>query len=306
MKDFALSTAWNAFRHRDGSSVIEEIKNIGFDKVELSFNLTNPMVCDVYRLVDENRIKIISLHNFCPIPYGLRQEDALPDSYSLAAEDSRERRLAVDFTKRTIDAAYRLGAKVVILHCGRVEITDRTKELISLFNQGLTLTREYQNLKEQAIQERREGAPLYFQNLLGSLEKLDKYAKESKVLLGIETRFYYNEIPTFEELGIILDEFKNSSIFYWHDVGHAQVQENLAFAKHEDYLRSFSQNMIGLHLHNIMGCLDHRAPTQGEFDFKKLKTYVKNGQLLVIEAHSPATGEDLKQSRIYLESIFNE
>ncbi|MFA5275495.1 MAG: TIM barrel protein [Candidatus Omnitrophota bacterium] len=298
--DFALSTSWNAFRHKSGRQMLFEIEGLGFDSVELSFNLDAAMVSEIAGSIKKGTVNVSSVHNYCPAPETFSREEALPDCYSMASLDEDERKLALKYTKRSIDSAESLGAKAVVFHCGRVEVGDRTKALINLYESGKRESEEFSTLREDIIRERNTLADAYFEKTLLSLDELNSYAKDKSVLLGIETRYYYREIPSFEEIGLILKRFRGSNIFYWHDTGHAQLIENLGLGKHLNFLNSYAHSMLGIHLHDITGCRDHQAPGRGELDFKGLKPYLKQETIKVIEAHYPATPEELSKAKEFL------
>jgi sugar phosphate isomerase/epimerase len=301
-----LSTSWRAAYHENGFDLVSEIRNLGFKNLELSFNLTPKIVSDIEELVSKGEISVLSVHNFCPIPDGVPRKEALPDYYSLSALDEGERVCAIKQTKKTIDTVSRLNAKAAVLHTGRVEVPDRTRKLIGLYDKGLKETEEFKDLREGIIQERQAKIKPFFENILSSLEELVAYAAKRNIYLGIETRFYYREIPALDEIGIILDKFKGAKLFYWHDVGHAQVMENLGFSRHKDFLERYSSRMGGIHLHNVSGCLDHNSPVKGEIDFREIKKYIKKDTLKIIEAHHPATKEELIESKKLLEEIFHD
>ena len=302
--NLAISTSWNAHRFDDGAGLLFEINQLGFKSIELSFNLNANLVESIAKESSKLGISIQSLHNYCPIPNGLTRKQAMPDCYSLASLDQSERLLAIKYTKSTIDTAARLKAKVVVLHCGRVQIPDSTRQLINLYNQGHKDQADFIKLKAAMILQRNNQAPVFLEQVLNSLDELNAYAKIKNVFLGIETRFYYCEIPNILEIGVILKKFSNSQIYYWHDTGHAQLMENLGFVKHKDFLDLYGNNLIGVHLHDILGCQDHLAPLAGELDFTLLKPYLKPDTLKVIEAHSPATAEDLIKSRDFISKIY--
>lgn len=302
----AISTSWNAYRFDDGEKLLFEISQLGFKAIELSFNLSPEMVDEIAGSAQGLKISIESLHNYCPIPDGLSRKQALPDYYSLASLDKEERFLAVKYAKRSIDTASRLGVKVVVLHCGRVEIPDYTRQLINLYNQGKNNSTDFLELKEKMIRERKLDSAKFLAQVLISIEELNVYAQIKGVLLGIETRFYYREIPNIDEIGVILDKFSNSQVYYWHDTGHAQLMENLGLLRHGDFLERYGRRLIGVHLHDILGCQDHLAPLQGQIDFTILKPYLKENTLKVIEAHHPATAEELIKSRNFISQVYDE
>ncbi|MDD4953622.1 MAG: sugar phosphate isomerase/epimerase [Candidatus Omnitrophica bacterium] len=302
----ALSTSWNAFRHSNAKNLLFEITGLGFEELELSFNLSPKIIEGIEDAVRKNTVRITSLHNFCPIPEGIKQVAALPDCYSMASPDPEERELSVRYTKISIDTARRLGAKALVLHCGRIEIPDRTRELIHLYQARSSKSPAFKELKSKAIEERASHSREFLENTLRSLEELSRYAAKEGISLGIETRFYHREIPSFDEIGVILKKFKGSPIHYWHDTGHAQVMQNLGFFRHEDFLDAYGQDIIGIHLHDVNNCLDHHAPGKGELDFSRFRRYLKKETLKVIEAHHPATPQDIKESKKLLEGIFND
>lgn len=296
----SLSASWNSGRHSDGYGLIEEIRSAGFDTVELGFALTERMVEDVLSIKDSGAIKVSSLHNICPLPRDVAVDEASPDYYSLASPDPEERELAVAVTKNTIDWASKLEAAAVVLHAGRVQIKDGTRDLSRLTGDRA----RFDDFKNYMIKDRQEKKSAYLGNAMKSLEELIPYAKEKNVSIGLENRYYYREIPIFEEFEEIFNRFKYWDLYYWHDVGHAEVFERLGLCGHKDLLERFSDRLLGVHLHDIMGVMnDHRAPGLGTFDFNIIKPYLRDDTIKVMEVHQPATIDQVKRGAEHLNRI---
>jgi hypothetical protein len=64
----ALSTCWCSHRHTDGLAMMEEIRELGFARVELGHGVPVSLVPGVLRAVDEGLVEVGSVHNFCPLP----------------------------------------------------------------------------------------------------------------------------------------------------------------------------------------------------------------------------------------------
>ncbi|MFC1631150.1 sugar phosphate isomerase/epimerase family protein [Candidatus Omnitrophota bacterium] len=301
---FALSTSWNAWQHKHAKDMIAEIKRLGFDQVELSFSLSATIVKEMLALKRRGQISVLSVHNFCPIPKGVRRRLASPDMFSLSALDENERKQALRHTQNTIDTARNIGAAVVVLHVGKVKIEEQIKQLAGYYLSGEQ--NKFRQLKSKMRLERAAKAKEHFSQALRSLDQLCGYAQKQKIKLGVENRYYFSEIPSLEEMETILNKFPGPPLYYWHDVGHAQVYDNLGFVGHRTILKKFSRRMIGIHLHDINGITDHLAPLQGKFDFSVLNSHLSNAVFKVLEPHYPATAAEITRGRIYLEKLFSQ
>ena len=273
----------------------DEIKSLGFKSIELNFALTETQVEEFGRLKDSGYITISSTHNFCPLPDGVKPKDASPEYYSLSSLDTEERTRAVHYTKKSMDFVKRLGAQALVVHLGRVEVEDRTKRLFVLRGE-----KAFRAAKEAMLRERAEKAKPFVDAALESLGELLEYADRIDVNIALENRYYIKELPSLEELIMILDKFESKHLFYWHDTGHAMIYENLAIVKYEEYLEALASRLIGVHLHDIILFDDHRAPGCGEFDFRRLRPYLKDETIRVIETHRQATAEEVRASVAYM------
>lgn len=301
---FSLSTSWNWSKHQSGRQLLEEIRDLGFKQLELGFTLSEEILNDIIQAIRVLNLEISSVHNYCPIPKGSTAGAFFPDSFSLSSLDELQRKKAIDLTLNSMDTAKRVGAKALIIHAGRLEIPSRTKDLIKLYKQGAKNTPAYMQLINDIKSFRDKEKSPYLSAIKHSLEPLVKRAGDLNLMLCIENRYYSREIPSLLEIGELIDEFAGCpNLGYWHDIGHAQANENLGFEKHIDFLEKYHKNIVGMHLHDIRGSQDHRAPGTGVFDFTILKPYIKRNTIRVLEIHQPATSAQIKSAVNYLNEL---
>jgi len=264
--------------------MVNEVRALGFEYVELSHGTQLSLLDGVQAAVAAGEIKISSLHNFCPLPFGVM--GPAPDCYLPSAPHEGERRTAVQYTLRTIDCAASFGAKFVVLHLGLVPMRNYTTRLLDLYAKGSADTPKFQRLREKALAVRHKKRQKYLDQVYRTLEAVLPRAQEMGVKLGMETRFGIEEIPDEEETEQILTRFGADMIRYWHDVGHAGVKEALGLMVGEAILNRFRGRTAGMHLQDFAPpAEDHQPPGWGTFDFARLAPFVTDDMVLAWEIH---------------------
>lgn len=300
----AISTAWNSGIRPDIKQILSEIKQLGFNAIEIGYNFTPRRLKELISLLDGMGISVVSVHNFCPLPSEVKLDRFPTNYYCLSSLDEQERSKAVEYTKKSIDTACQVSCSVVVIHAGSVPLgNDCLKTLLKLYHNGKFGSEEYQRVKQELLTLRQAKKPAYFEAVVKSLRSVIEYACSCGIKVGLETRYYPNEIPDIEEVEYLLKLFQAQGLVYWHDIGHAEVNERLGIAAHDDYLRRFSGRMAGVHLHDLKGIDDHRAPFTGDLDFSKMVPYLRDGLIKVIEAHPPATPQQIKAAMERLSSL---
>jgi sugar phosphate isomerase/epimerase len=264
------------FSHMAGFAA--KLRELGFTHVEPNALVSPRMLNELLKTT----VPISSIHSPCPTVLSSR---GIPVSgLSLSSLDASERVEAVSFTKKTIDLAANVSARAIVLHMGEVPIDLSLQDrLYKLHEGGYTETKEYRQTKERLVHQRLSLAHSYVDAAKKSLQELSKYSRQNGIMLGLETRFHLNEIPNMDEMAELLDEVSEHLAGYWHDVGHAEVQQQLGFSFHEEWLLRFKDRMVGIHLHDIHGISDHHAPGKGNMNWKMIAKYLPQGIVKVCE-----------------------
>lgn len=287
-----ISTVWTSQWARTGDELLGPIIDLGFKGIELEYRITQQLYQEIHPRLRTHELRVLSIHNYFPLPDILPPGKASGNCFSLSSLDREEREKGVFYTSRTVEAAHDLEAQTVVLHLGRVETGLPRDGLQKLYREG-KWEEEGVELFQREQDERGSKRGPHLDALLFSLEKIVRRAECLGVTLGIENRYYHQEIPDKEEIGIILAQFQGASIGYWHDVGHAAVLETLGVMRHEELLQLYGTMMVGIHLHDALGVDDHKSPGQGETDFAMVSRYLPDGAIKIMEIQPQAKDQEI-------------
>jgi sugar phosphate isomerase/epimerase len=269
---------------------VRQARYLGFAQLELHTTLSPDRLNQLLQVED---VLISSVHSPCPdeIAYQNLRSAKLP----LSSLDEDIRRRAVEFSISSVELASRVGARVVVVHLGEVEVaSSRRHRLRQLYEMGLQESQEYHQTKGQLVEERATNAEAYLEAARESLGEILQSAREKGILVGLENRVHYHEIPSPKEMEGLLGEFDEESVGYWHDVGHAEVQERLGFTPHRDWLSRLGARIVGVHLHDVRGIQDHLAPGVGDLDWEIMVDSIPDDAIKVFELGAWNSLEDVQ------------
>ncbi len=291
----AISTAWNYRPGSDMRKLLLGIKETGLKALELGYKITVPELAEIIPALPELELKVSSVHNFCPLPDDHPSPRHPSNHYRLTSLDESERKLAVRWTKEAVNTAVKVGAPVVIIHAGTVEMPDDLSEkLFKMYKVSDQGWGAFSDVRQRFIKERKAMRGPYMEAVKKSLEDVLTYAQSHNIKIGLETRYYPTEIPNDEEIGELLGQFHEQGLWYWHDVGHAEANDRLGIYNHLECLQRYSNMLIGFHLHGVKILRDHNAPFEGDFDIRSVYPFIKKHHIKVIESHATATLEQIR------------
>jgi sugar phosphate isomerase/epimerase len=296
----AFSTSWNSTEVESGEEMLSQILDMGFEAIELDYGLTTTILNEMRPLLGKD-VRVLSVQNFCPVPDILPKEMAGSDAFLLSTPDREERERAVKHAIKTIELADSVDARIVVCHFGHVDMDDPTEKLVELCNKGERESGDFESLLEKSKDKREARRQRHLDAALFSLDKLNQRAGGLDVFIGIENRRGFRQIPNLDEIGIILSEFGGANVAYWHNTGYAQVQNNLGIANHEDFLKRYSDKMVGVHLHDVKSTTDHIVPGAGDLDFKMVSEYLSQDVVKVMQLTPGATREEIIEGLSQLE-----
>ena len=272
-------------RFADMDRFREAVAELGYDAIEVSHSTEEP---GLRVLLGAGEPHVSSLHAPTPrrdLPDGRTNGEA-----NLASTDEAQRRVAIAETLRSVDFAADAGLPYVVVHLGGVgdQRSDLEREVRRLTEAGET-SAAMQRAREALRAWRAEAAPPYFEAAQRSLEALVEYAAPRRVAIGLESRLSYHEFPHPDEALRLLKPYDNDVAGFWYDTGHCEVQARLGMIDRDAWFPALTPRMMGAHLHDVAGLLDHRAPGNGSLDWAYVAAAIPPDALRVLEInqHEP-------------------
>jgi sugar phosphate isomerase/epimerase len=283
--------------------LFELAMELGYCNFEIGVSRLPFNLAEILKAKEKLGFKIVSAHNVAterPLDVKNQRGDFI------SSPDEATRAVGVVCLRDTIENCRRLGGKAVVIHAGYIKGTkfqEMLEQQAALGKQILENGFDGEAKKQsQEIKKwrSREAGP-YLEAAIRSLGEAAASAK--KILLGLESRYFYNEIPDIDELSILFDRLKNGVFGFWHDVGHAQMSEILGFGRHEEWLERYGERLIGAHLHDMTGTSDHQSIGKGNIDFEMVAKYLKPDTIRVLELNPAVPAEEVADSLKRLEDL---
>ena len=300
MPTCSFSTSWLSRNSDDARQMVETIKKTGVDTVELDFRISRDIYNEISKNLDAWSLSVSSLHAVCP---ALEAKQRGAEKFLISDSDEGNRRLGVKQISETIQNAVELGARAIVVHCGRAEMKEPIYEMMKLYDGGGIETEQAEAMLNEFKIDRLAASRKNFDQLLKSLDEINKVAGDAGIYIGLENRYYFAEYPNLEELGIILNRFGGGRLRYWHDTGHAHINEILFAVPQRLMLETFSDSLLGVHLHDVKdGYTDHNEPGCGSVDFDMVNSYLTPNVIRVMEINPRVSPENAKLGVEYLKA----
>ncbi|MGF1656790.1 MAG: sugar phosphate isomerase/epimerase family protein [Verrucomicrobiales bacterium] len=300
----SFSTCWSRKKHFFDR--ILEIQEMGFSHVEVSHGVRVPGIQQTLKRIAKGMsAPISSVHNFCPHPIDVGGYS--PDTFEPTSHRTRDRSRWQRLTLGSIETASKLNAQAVVLHLGRIPLPKVTSQLGEWAEHRQLFSRRYVQTKLKTVAKRAKLAPKYLDRVKKQLEPIVEAAAQANIQLGIECRDQFEQVPTHEEVLDLLETFHGGPVGYWHDFGHAQIQDHLGFLDHKECLQALGPSTIGCHIHDVTWARrDHRIPFTGLIDWDALVPFLPDNCLQVFELHYRQPKRDIPQARDTWIALWNK
>ncbi|MXY72318.1 MAG: sugar phosphate isomerase/epimerase [Dehalococcoidia bacterium] len=297
----ALSTMYAQQKRFDnGADFARYAAEAGYDAIEVSHS-TSPE--KLREILDSGILPVTSVHQ--PAPLVEVEGGKSNHDLNLASTRRSEHAGALRHALRSIEWAAEAGASALVVHLGEVEgsFSGTTAELYRLFRQHGIRDNRAAEARAEMEQRRAEAAPANMEAARESLEQLVEAARPHGIVIGIENRLEYHQIPLPAESRALMDGFAPDEVGHWHDTGHAEVLDRLGFLPHRAWFDELGDRLVGAHVHDVRGVVDHRAPGTAQLDWEMVAGGLSSLDAITLEIDQRETDDDVRAAPAFLRSV---
>lgn len=289
--------------------MLREMADLGFEHVELSHGTKITLVPGILRAAEEGMVKIASTHNFCPLPAGVFH--SAPNLFEPSSSDRQEHDQWLRHTKRSVDFAAQMRARVLVCHLGSVKFfwfnpaTPLERYLEKNPKADIPNDKVYQAKLAKSLEKMRRQMGPFWEQTKKSVAEIFDYAAQKGVKLGFENREAFEELPLDGDYETYLAGLPATApVGYWHDTGHAEIKQNMGILNHRAHLEKNAPRLLGFHLHDVNAAgQDHQAVGSGKIDFKMISSFWRPEHLLVLELSPRLSVEEVRASKARIEEL---
>jgi sugar phosphate isomerase/epimerase len=225
--------------------------------------------------------------------------------------EAREHYQWVRNTKRSLDFAAQVHARVLVCHLGSVKYflfnpANRLERYLDKHpDAALAEDKRYQAMLAKSLSKLRARKGRYWERAQSSVKGILDFAAQRGVSLGIENREKFCELPLDADFPEFLSSLPDGArAGYWHDCGHAYLKSRLGLLNHREHLEKNAGRLIGFHLHDVNAeGQDHQAVGSGKIDFKMVSEFWRPHHLLTLELGPRASSDDVRASKERIEAL---
>lgn len=307
----AISTNWNVKRHTSGEALADEALSLGFDALELSYNMREEIMPGIRTRMRQGAIAVNSVHAFCPVPLGVPHGS--PELHHLASDDDDERAMAAILLAQTLDFARSVNARAIVLHAGRIfldsifgDLDSCRLEMIAGEQEGGVSSPAYQKALKRAKARRGRRAAKRMVSFSETLERVLPSFEKAGLLLCLENLPSLEGFPDEEEMQILCSRFKDSPLRCWHDMGHGQVRYQMGWTGDPV---GVAQKLLpltgGIHIHDSAPLtVDHLPPGHGKIPFPSFSFFNTPEIIKVFEPAPNVPPDVLAESLKYIRKVW--
>ena len=301
MRTVALSTMYaQQERFASGAVFARYAAEAGYDAVEVSHSTPEGKLRDI---LEGGALPVTAIHQ--PAPHVTVAGGKSNAELNLAASDEEERASTLAHALRSVEWAAIAGAHALVVHLGEVEAfwPEGEAELYRLHRAGAIAGARAIEVRAEMEARRAAAAPVALAAARASLEALVAAARPHGVVVGLENRLHFHEIPHPHETLALLDGFATDEAGYWHDTGHAEGLDRLGFLPHRAWFEALGARLAGAHVHDVRGVLDHRAPGTGDLDWAMVAAGLASLDVCTLEIDQREPDEAVRAARPFLASV---